>query len=75
MFLWGEASLKDIYIQNRSCHQILEYMTIKEVFSRRKPKVLHMIIFGCLVYIQVPMDKRNKLEPSGEKGIFIGYSE
>jgi hypothetical protein len=32
-------------------------------------------IFGCPVYIHVPKDKRKKLEPSGKKGIFVGYSE
>jgi hypothetical protein len=34
-----------------------------------------LIIFGCPVYIHAPNDKRKKLEPSGKKGIFIGYSE
>ena len=34
-----------------------------------------MRIFGCPVYIHVPKDKRKKLEPSGKKGIFVGYSE
>jgi hypothetical protein len=32
-------------------------------------------IFGCHVYIHIPKDKRKKLEPSGKKGIFVGYSE
>jgi hypothetical protein len=32
-------------------------------------------IFGCLVYIHVPKDNRTKMEPSGNKGIFLGYSE
>ena len=32
-------------------------------------------IFGCLVYIHVPKDKRMKLETSGKKGTFVGYSE
>ena len=34
-----------------------------------------MRIFGCLVYIHVPKDKRSKLDPSGKRGIFVGYSE
>jgi hypothetical protein len=32
-------------------------------------------IFGYPVYIHVPVEKRTKLEPSGKKGIFVGYSE
>jgi hypothetical protein len=35
----------------------------------------HLRIFGCPVYIHVPKDKRTKMEPSGKKGIFVGYSE
>jgi predicted SPOUT superfamily RNA methylase MTH1 len=37
--------------------------------------VEHLGIFGCLVYIHIPKDKRKKLEPSGKKGIFVQYSE
>jgi hypothetical protein len=27
------------------------------------------------VFIHIPKEKRNKLEPSGNKGIFVGYCE
>ena len=40
-----------------------------------KPEVGHLRIFGFLVYIHVPKEKRMKLEPSGKKGIFVGYSD
>ena len=40
-----------------------------------KLDVSHLRIFGCLVYIHVPKEKRSKLEPSGKKGTFVGYSE
>jgi hypothetical protein len=49
--------------------------TPEEVFTRKKPEVSHLRIFGCLVYIHVPKEKRTKLEPSGKKGTFVGYSE
>jgi hypothetical protein len=75
MFLWGEATMISVYVQNRSPHRILKNMTPKEAFFGKKPSVEHLRIFGCLVYIHVPKDKRKKLEPSGKKGIFIGYSE
>ena len=31
--------------------------------------------FGCPVYIHILKEKRTKLDPSGKKGIFVGYSE
>jgi hypothetical protein len=75
MHLWGEASMTTIYVQNRSTHSILKDMTPKEYFSAKKPNVEHLRIFGCPVYNHIPKDKRKKLEPSGNQGIFVGYSE
>ena len=34
-----------------------------------------MRIFGTPVYIHVLKEKRDKLEPLGKKGIFVGYSD
>jgi hypothetical protein len=64
-----------IYVQNRSSHRILKDMTLEEDFSGKKPNVENLRIFGCLVYSHIPNDKRNKLEPSGKKGIFVGYND
>ena len=50
-------------------------MTLEEAFSGKKPNVEHLRISRCYVYIHIPKDKRKKLEPSGKKGIFVGYSE
>jgi hypothetical protein len=49
--------------------------THEEAFTSVKPEVIHLRIFGCPIYIHVPKEKRTKLEPSGKKGTFIGYSE
>jgi hypothetical protein len=40
-----------------------------------KPEIGHLRIFDYLVYIHVHVEKRTKLEPSGQKGIFVGYNE
>jgi hypothetical protein len=75
MFLWGEAVMTTGYSHNRSPHRILKNMTPKEAFSGKKPSVEHLRIFGCPVYIHVTKYKRKKLEPSGKRGIFVGYSK
>jgi hypothetical protein len=62
-------------VQSRSPHRILKDMTPEEAFSGKKPNVENLRIFGCQVYSHIPKDKRNKLEPSGKKGIFVGYSD
>jgi transposase InsO family protein len=75
MFLWGEASMTSIYIQNKIPHHILKDMTPEEAFSGKKPNIENLRIFGCPVYSHISKDKRNKLEPSGKKGILVGYSD
>jgi hypothetical protein len=64
-----------VYIQNRCPRAILKDKTPEEVFLGIKPEVGHIRIFGCPVYIHVPKEKRTKMEPSGKKGIFVGYNE
>jgi hypothetical protein len=73
--LWEEATSIAMYIQNRCPHTFLKDKTPKEIFSGIKPEVRHLRIFGCHVYIHVPKKKRTKMEPSGKKGVSVGYNE
>ena len=75
MFLWEEASRTIVYVKNRCLHKIVKNMTPEEAFTRVKIEVGPLRIFGCPVYIHMPKEKRTKLEPSGKKGTFVGYSE
>jgi hypothetical protein len=71
--LWAEATSTDMYIQNT--HAILKDKTHEEFFSRMKPDVGHLRIFGCPMYIHVPKEKRIKMYLSGKEGVFVGYNE
>ena len=64
-----------MYVQNHTPHRVLKNKTPEEVFFGKKPEVNHLRIFGCPVYIHITKEKRTKLDPSGKKGIFVGYSE
>jgi transposase InsO family protein len=57
MFLWGEAVMIAVYIQNRSPHCILKNMAPKEAFSGKKPSVEHL---GSLVVLSISMFPRTK---------------
>ncbi|XP_059067683.1 uncharacterized protein LOC131858460 [Cryptomeria japonica] len=74
-FLWAEASKIAVYIQNRCPHRRLKNITPKEAFTEVKPDINHLRIFGKPVNVHAPKEKRTKLEPSGKKGILVGYSE
>ena len=75
MYLWAKAARTTVYVHNRISHSVLGNKTLEEMFTGEKPKVSHLKIFGCLVYIHIPKEKRSMLDPSGKKGMFVGYSE
>ena len=75
MHLWAEATKTMVYVQNCTPHRVLKNETPEEVSSIKKLEVSHLRIFGCPVYIHIPKEKRMKLDPSGKKHIFVGYSE
>ena len=75
LFLWAEACNIAVYLQNRSPHRALGHMTLEEAFSGNKPDIGHLRIFGCITYSYIPKEKRTKLEPTAETGIFVGYNE
>jgi hypothetical protein len=75
MCLWEEAAMTFVYVQNQLSHSTLGLKTPEEMFTGKKLEVSHLKIFGCPVFIHIPKGKRNKLEPFGKKGIFVGYCE
>ena len=54
---------------------INRFKTREEMFTRKKPEVSHLKIFGCPVFVHIPKEKRTKLNPSKKKGVFVGYFE
>ena len=75
MHLWVEASSTTVYVHNCIPHRVLDNKTHEEDFSGEKPKFGHLRIFGYPMYIHIPKEKRNMLDPSGRKVIFVGYND
>ena len=73
--LWVEVASIAVYIHSMCHHAILDQNTPEEVFTGEKPDVRHLRVFGCPIYAHVLKEKITKMEPSGKKGIFIGYRE
>ena len=71
---WAESVHTAAYILNRSPTSSLHDMTPFEAWNGWKPKVNHFKVFGCLAYVHVPSQKRQKLDDNSMKCIFIGYS-
>ena len=64
MHLSAEVTRTTVYLHNRISHSALGFKTPEEIFTGKKPEVSHLKIFGCLVYIHIPKEKRTKLDPS-----------
>jgi hypothetical protein len=47
--------------------------TPEESWSRRKPKVSHLKVFGSTAYTWIPTAKRTKLDPKSKKMMLTGY--
>ena len=70
--MWAEAVVTANYTRNRtpvSAHG----RTPWEAFFGEKPSVGHMRVFGARAFMHVPKQKRRKLEPVSERGVFVGY--
>jgi hypothetical protein len=73
-YFWAETIATAVYIMNRTPTVTVHGMTPEEKFTSKKPDVSHLRVFGCIVYVHVPKEKRSKLDPKAKKCIFIGYS-
>jgi hypothetical protein len=71
---WAKAIAIAKYIQNRLPTKLVFGKVLKEVWSREKPSIANLKIFGCKAYSHIPK-KRRKLEPKSLEYVFIGYIE
>ncbi|WJX17846.1 hypothetical protein P8452_07710 [Trifolium repens] len=69
----AERRNRTVYILNRSPTKKLKDKVPEEVWSKSKPSVSHLKVFGSLCYKHVPDAKRKKLEDKSVPMIFVGY--
>lgn len=75
-YLWPKVIKIIVYIINRLYTKINKSnISLEEAFSRIRPKLHHLKIFGCLLHIHVGHQIKNKLWPRSIIGIFISYDE
>lgn len=69
---WGEALTTAAYLVNRTPSSATGYICPEERWSRRKPSINHLRVFGCAAYAHT---KDGKLEPRSLRCVFLGYQE
>lgn len=71
---WAEAVHTAIYLRNRSIAAGLK-KTPFELWTGIKPDVSNLRIFGSVVMVHVPKEKRLKWDKKAAKQILVGYSD
>lgn len=76
---WGEAVLTAAYLINRVPSRVLGNKSPAQFMLSRFPSVpiLHTLesrIFGCVAFVHVHKQYRNKLDPRAVRCIFLGYA-
>ncbi|TQD71560.1 hypothetical protein C1H46_042906, partial [Malus baccata] len=75
---WGDAIHTAVFLINRMPSRVLQFQTPIQTLSQYHslPSLLHIPpkVFGCVCYVHVPMQNRDKLDPRAIKCVFIGYS-
>jgi hypothetical protein len=68
----GRSMHDTVYVQNKRLHQTLKKNITPKIFTGVKPEIEHFRIFGYPVYLNVPKEKKFKLDPSGRKDTSMG---
>ena len=70
--LWDEAINTCVHVLNRSSTKILQGKTPYEMWSRKKPKLSHLRIFGSIAHVKT-LGALGNLEDRSKEMVFVGY--
>ncbi|GKC41781.1 putative RNA-directed DNA polymerase [Tanacetum coccineum] len=70
--LWGEAVRQAVYIQNRVPTKTPGDTTPYERWSRKKPNLEHLRVFGCIAHSKVLRGQQQKLNSRSEMLVYLG---
>jgi hypothetical protein len=68
---WAEAVDTSCYLVNRSPSLALEDKNPHKVWTRKKPSLEHLRVFGFDVYVHVPKENRSKLDKKTLKSVSL----
>ena len=71
---WGDAVVSACYLINRIPTKVLNDISPFQVLNKMTPPIDHLRVFGCVCYVLIPCQQKNKLKPKSIKAMFIGYS-
>ena len=72
---WADAIDTAAHLINKGPLVPLEHRLPEECWTGRKVDLSYLIIFGCLCYVLVDSNSRDKLDAKCKKCYFIGYGD
>lgn len=72
---WAEAVVTATYLRNISPKVHLNAKSPEEIWSKRKPDISHLKIFGCRAYALIPKETRKKLDSKATECVMLGYAD
>lgn len=74
--LWGEAVHAACYLKNLTpMNTDRGPKSPDELWTGKRPRLSHLRVFGCIAFAYLPPAKRDKLDKTSFKGVFVGYSQ
>lgn len=70
---WAEAVNMAVHVLNRSGTSTVPLKSPYELWHGKKAKLDYLQIFGSEVFVHIPKEKRQKLDPKAVKCVFVGY--
>ena len=78
MSYWGKALSYALYLINRVSSAVLDFQTLFDVLHKavlaHTDSNLPPRVFGCIAFVHLPKEHRNKLESRSLKCVFVGYT-
>lgn len=72
---WAEAAATAAFLVNRTPCRSMENTTPEEIWTRAKPDLTALRVFGCKAMVHIPKENRSKLDPKSAECVFVGYSD
>lgn len=69
---WSEAIATAAYLENRSPTKALKSVTPYKAWTKRKPNLGHLRIFGFKSLMRIPVAFSEKLDSKSKECIFVG---
>lgn len=75
LFLWAEAINTAVHVINRTGTSTIKDKSPYELWYGKTAKIDDFKIFGSVIYVHIPKQKRKKLDKKSVKCVFVGYGD